>query len=128
MINNPNIKEIPFWKTKCNIILAEHYFKNSSKISKKIRNRYKANISFIKIQPHDQDLVTSFLIREGFLEKRESEESTIINITKEGSYTLEKEVLETETKKRWEDGLILAIITSSLIVSLGGFIIAAILK
>lgn len=128
MINKPNINEIPFWEIKCNIILAEYYFKNNSKVSKKIRNKYRDNISIIKIQPCDKKLVTLFLIREGFLDKQESEENTIINITKEGSYTLENEILETETKKIWENGLILGIATFSLIVSLGTFILAAILK
>jgi len=114
------IEDIAFWETKCSIMLAQYYMKETPHAKKKIRNQYERNINFLSSEPLDRVFVSDFLIKEGLLKKVMIENREIIQITPNGRYAVEFAVLESEPEKAYDKTLVL----SALFISLAAFVVS----
>jgi len=127
MTNNLQLKHISFGESKANIILAQYYMKEK-RASKKIRNRYYANVNSFTSDPTDKEKIESILIYEKLLKVETENNIKTIHITKEGCYVLEHGIIKSEYMTIWNKEIALTVSFSSLLIALSSLFISVLQK
>jgi|GEM_PF-543784 len=115
------IEDVAFWKTKCNIILAQYYLKETPCMGRRMKNQYKSNIKFLSSAPKDKDLIIDFLLEEGLLKKNIIEDREVVQITPNGLYAIKESLIESDTENAYNRVLI----SLTLIVTICTFALTA---
>lgn len=91
-----NIQNIPFWESKCHLILTQ-YKEKEHKLYFTEKGRYKNLVRIYGKNPVGKEEIIRFLIQEKFLQKHINEEGLAeIHITEEGCQALSHHIMDKE--------------------------------